>query len=243
MQRYPSNLMPTKEPPEREAVLKVESWLEQNGPSWMSLWTTVARLTGARVGEIAALRPADLDVEDLDMASIRVRRRAGPPRVVPICRALAERLAQWMTGQGLSPLSPLFGVSHQTACRHPVRILRRACEAVGVSQYAPHSLRRLRALDLHRADVPTPVIAELLGLTLSGYAQDVTFQDLQDAVRRVDGDWANEGADGESPSPQGTPMDRSQQKSDCHAEAHVMGLCVTVTFLLRAVLGCALRAR
>ncbi len=120
--------------------------------------------SGARLSEVLALRPADID---LDAAAIRVRtlkRRAEHWREVPLP---AEALRALELVHGLRSVSarraghPIWPWSRATGHRRIVAVMDRA--GISGPQASPKGLRHAFGIAAVTAGVPLPTIAAVLG--------------------------------------------------------------------------------
>ena len=132
-------------------------------PEHQTFALTVAH-SGARLSEVLALRPADID---LDASAIRIRtlkRRAEHWREVPLP---AETLRALELVHGLRSVrparagEPLWPWSRATGHRRIVAVM----EAAGISgpQACPKGLRHAFGVAAVTAGVPLPTIAAILG--------------------------------------------------------------------------------
>jgi integrase len=137
---------------------------------------TAALLTGCRYGEIAAIRPRDLDLAGGTV--VIPRSKSGKARHVVLTR---EGVAFFRNmSAGTAPEMPIFqraGMARQATRDAPVEMRRvpwsnsdqfrpmaKACEAAGiVPAISFHILRHTHASRLARAGVPLSVIATQLG--------------------------------------------------------------------------------
>lgn len=167
----PASERRTPEPHEVALVVElVERRLPRSGLALRLAWAL-----GARVGEVAALQLADVDLA-VPPGWITLRGKTGTRRV-PLpraARAAIEAAPPW-TG----PLA------------HPRRVhdnLRAACVSLDVAPFAVHGLRRLAVDQLARSGVDIATAAALLGhspaVMLEHYRR-VQASDLVAAVGRV----------------------------------------------------------
>lgn len=160
--------------PEPHEVQPVVELVERRSPR-SGLALRLAWALGARVGEVAALQLADVDLA-VPPGWITLRGKTGTRRV-PLpraARAAIEAAPPW-TG----PLA------------HPRRVhdnLRSACASLDVAPFAVHGLRRLAVDQLARSGVDIATAAALLGhspaVMLEHYRR-VQASDLVAAVGRV----------------------------------------------------------
>ena len=132
---------------------------------WRRLFTLLLWYTGARRGEIASLRWADIDLE---AATITLKGKTGK-RTVPLQSEALEALRE---AKSQRPRS-VFGVAPATASRH-LR-LDKACEAAGVKPFTAHGIRRLASTELIGAGVDPKTYEALMGhsfqMGMTTYAQ------------------------------------------------------------------------
>lgn len=118
--------------PTAEEVELVLSHLE----GWPALVVHLLWATGARVGEVAALRWGDLD---LVQRTLQIEGKTGR-RELPLTPRLAALL------QPTGPVEPeqrVLPVAAGTVKPQVTEALSRACAAAGVPRWTPHGLRRL----------------------------------------------------------------------------------------------------
>jgi len=152
-------------------------------------WRLLARLiatTGARVGEIIALRSQDLDLSARRVAlgATEGASKTGI-RWFPLDAATMRSLAG-REGHGPAPVLDLQGR------RAPIQAfgsrLRRACEAAGVPRFTPHGLRRMVIGRLLGAHVDAATAASLTGHSVEvmlKHYRDVTEEDRRLAAEQA----------------------------------------------------------
>lgn len=139
--------------------------------------------TGIRIGELASLTWADVD---LTMGELHVAGKTGP-RMVPLDEPTVRVLRAWREvsrGEG-----QLLGVEYNTGRVCIREAIDEACEAAGVRRFTSHGLRRAVADRLQRAGVDVATAAKLLGHSpqvMLTYYRQATESDLRDAVRRAE---------------------------------------------------------
>ena len=120
--------------------------------------------SGARLSEVLALRPRDVD---LDAAAIRIRtlkRRAEHWREVPLSAETLRALELVHGLRGTSPRragDPLWPWSRATGHRRIVAVMDRA--GITGPQACPKGLRHAFGIAAVEAGVPLPTIAAVLG--------------------------------------------------------------------------------
>ncbi len=140
--------------PTREEVLRVLGVMD----GWSRLATLLLFGTGARIGEIASLTWADID---LDAATVTIRKGKTGRRVVPIHAELVAALEEWGTGD---PDDGIFRTTRNVVWSHlGAKHLRAACEAAGVERFTPHGLRRAAVDAFLRAGVDVGTAAAFFG--------------------------------------------------------------------------------
>lgn len=133
---------------------------------------TALYYTGLRLGELMALTPADLDLENLQISVTKTHRRRGgkdiitPPktahsvRTVTIPQFLADTLTEYMARiYGLTDKDRIFQIS-VTKIEH---LMSRHCEAAGVKRLTPHGLRHSHVSLLIDLGFSVHLIAERIG--------------------------------------------------------------------------------
>ena len=149
-------------------------------------WRLAALLlarTGARVGEVVALRGCDLDEEG---------RRIAFGAVDGACKTgirwfpLDEQTASALRGRSDRGTRPLLDFGEVTA---PIQAMERrldaACKRAAVSRFTPHGLRRMVVSRLMRARVDPGTAAVLTGHSVQvmlGHYQQVTDDDRRAAA-------------------------------------------------------------
>lgn len=152
-------------------------------------WRLAARLiaaTGARVGEIVALRGADLDLTDgrIALGATDGASKTGM-RWFPLDAATLRALA----GRQRTAQEHLLDFGGVTA---PIQALERrvlrACDAAGVARFTPHGLRRMVIGRLIRAQVDPATAASLTGHSIDvmlKHYHSVTEDDRRAAAERA----------------------------------------------------------
>ncbi len=120
--------------------------------------------SGLRVGELCALRPDDLQ---LDQASVRVWGKGAKQRQVPLSRPAAEAMAAWMArGRAdlAGPASPPDAVFLNARGRRlGSRDVRRILDRRALAPTQPHALRHTFATHLLDGGADLRAVQELLG--------------------------------------------------------------------------------
>lgn len=152
-------------------------------------WHLAARLvaaTGARVGEIVALRSVDLDLADgrLALGASEGASKTGM-RWFPLDAATLRAL-DGREGRGREPLLDFGDVSAPIQALQ--RRLHRACDAASVPRFTPHGLRRMVVGRLLRAQVDPATAASLTGHSIDvmlKYYREVSDEDRRIAAERA----------------------------------------------------------
>lgn len=112
--------------------------------------------TGARLGEIAALTWADVDLQRglLHLGRHKGDRKTGP-RTVPLTAAAAQALATLPAGVGEAGVFGRSPFTVRTACRCALRELG--------ADWTPHALRRAMVDRMARAGVDIATVARMIG--------------------------------------------------------------------------------
>lgn len=166
-------LRPAREPytPPPDDIRRV---LEQMDDAWPRLVLVLLFGTGARIGEIAALRWRDIDLE---AATLHVRGKTGS-RVVPLHRQVLEVLETWGAGE---PDAGLFGVSPKyVTAKFGAHHLPRACDAAGVRRFTPKDVRSGAVDALYRPGLDPAAAGAILGhspVVALQYYRRVTLDD------------------------------------------------------------------
>jgi integrase len=151
-------------------------------PRWVALMIQMLAGTGARIGEIATVTWADIDLTE---AVVRVNDKTGP-REVPIGQWLVDALEQAKAANPTA-LNP-FGRGSGYIRKHFVTFLRRACGEAEVGYFTPHGMRRAAVDTFAREGVDIATAAVILGhspeVMLKHY-REVTVEDRKAAIQRV----------------------------------------------------------
>ena len=152
---------------------------------WAALAVRLLAATGARVGEVAALR-----WPDVRWASkvLRLDGKTGE-RLVPLDEPTLDALREWHA-RDASGDPTIFGVAPSTVVTGlQMHALPTACEAAGIERFTPHGLRRAAVDRLARRGVDVGSAAAMLGHTpevmLREYRR-ATLSDLRAAVEAAD---------------------------------------------------------
>lgn len=145
---------PTREKltPTRSDVLALLPHLD----GWVRLAVLLLYATGARLGEVAYLTWAQVDLE---RGLLQVAGKTGP-RLVPIVPHLARELRSVMVRD---PDAYVLGVQPLTTRSRLLDHLETACVAAGVPRITPHGLRRLAVDSLYESGADVGAVATLLG--------------------------------------------------------------------------------
>lgn len=199
----PRPVRPTRTPM-REEILALMSQL----PPRYALLVRLMYATGARVGEIAALEWADVDLHRRALRlGIHPGARKTGERVAAVHPEVVEALRAWAareetpTGRGYRPVPPetrarwVLGVTPASAVSRLVKLLPRACTAVAAelhldseqSRITSHALRRWCATEMGRAGVSVKTAAAQQGHSpeMNVDYQRPTLEDQAAAVERA----------------------------------------------------------
>lgn len=171
---------------------------ERLGPMWATL-----ALTGARLGEVLALKPSDLNLSARKLTIQRTQARTGKDWIIKVPKTAAARrtitlskgnvkiLADWLRarekeGNAKSDwLFPSLDGSMPIRSAEPASSFKRIHKASGVPPIRQHDLRHTHATLLLQANEPVKVVSERLGhasilITLKIYAH--VLPDMQFAA-------------------------------------------------------------
>lgn len=148
---------------------------------WRRLALRVMFATGARVGEVSALRRIDIDERN---ATLQMVGKTGP-RLVPVRPGLVRDLLS----HAASHTHPLvMGVGYGTFSSGLRVEVHKHCDALGITRFGFHGIRRAAVDALLRSGIDVGTAARLLGHTpavmLQHYRQ-ATLDDMRDAVMRT----------------------------------------------------------
>jgi integrase len=146
-------------------------------PAWAASVVRLQWSTGARIGEIAALRVRDLDAR---ACTLRLQGKTGA-RTFPLVPSMVRELLDLAAGRGAD--DRIF-VQRVETIRHVNDHLHRACEAAGVADWSTHALRR-SAVDrlLRSPGVDVATAADLLGHSPAVLLK--SYRQVNDADRRA----------------------------------------------------------
>ena len=126
--------------------------------------------TGARVSEIAALKVADISLDE--SPSVRIYGKGRKERSIPLWKTIARQLRQWLKridAYAESPLLPnaagraLTRSGIESRLREAVRVASRSQPTLSSRRISPHTLRHTTAMHLLQSGVDITVIALWLG--------------------------------------------------------------------------------
>lgn len=169
VKRFDRRLVPYLSRDEMTAVMNAPSSTTWNGLRDQAMLATMYN-TGARVSEIIAI-----SVEDLHFgptATLRIHGKGRKQRVVPLWKATACQLRDWLRHINTAPKTPLFPNRRgERLTRTGVRSrLDLACTAASLScpslrnrSVSPHVIRHSTAMHLLQSGVDMTVIALWLG--------------------------------------------------------------------------------
>lgn len=154
-------------------------------PDDFRLVTRILAATGARAGEVLALRGLDLDEETgrLALGAHEGARKTGL-RWFPLDAATLRALE----GRSARGARSLFDLGVGSPFQAFQRRLRDGCRAAGVPEFSPHGLRRMVVGRLLKANVDAATAASLTGHSIDvmlKYYRDVTEDDRRDATERA----------------------------------------------------------
>lgn len=151
--------------------------------------------TGARAGEIVALRRADVDrrARVLWLGTHRGASKTGA-RAFPLGASTLALLVDRADGTD-APLLEFDGIGapHQALATR----LREACRLGGVPRFTPHGIRRMVVTRLLRSGVELATAASITGHTIQvmlRYYREVSDEDRRHATRRAGLDTIGDGA-------------------------------------------------
>lgn len=169
VKRYERPLLEALSREEIEAILAAPDVSTRGGHRDHVLLATLYN-TGARVSEITAARVADAQLDH--GPCLRILGKGRKQRVVPLWKATAARLREWLARTRLPAESPLFpnrnghamtrsGVADRL--RTVVAKAMQHCPSLKGHRISPHTLRHSTALHLLQSGVDITVIALWLG--------------------------------------------------------------------------------
>ena len=130
-------------------------------PPGLRTLVRAALLTGARWGELAALRVADVNASKGHPTMYVAESKSGKPRYIPLNPEGRELFAEAISGKVGDSLVFVRRDGGQWGHNHHVRALNAACSAAKIRPYvAFHELRHTYASHLAQAGVPLPATGE-----------------------------------------------------------------------------------
>ena len=146
-----------------------ESRCDDGSPIHLRDWVAAELLyaTGMRVGELAGINLSDID---LDQRVVRVIGKGNKERVIPFGRPAAQAIGQWLergrpalvTGETDNAL--LLGSRGGRVGQRQLRdAIHTLCQAAGVPDISPHSLRHSAATHLLAGGSDLRSVQEVLG--------------------------------------------------------------------------------
>jgi integrase/recombinase XerD len=122
----------------------------------------IAYFTGSRIGEVLSLQVSDIGSDRITIRAENTKMKKA--RVASLVGALKPFLAAYQA----PPSGYLFPAHHNGKGDHlsrqgADRVLRLACDRVGLEGVSTHSFRRSFATNLHAQGYPLAKIARLLG--------------------------------------------------------------------------------
>ena len=169
VKRYERPLLEALSREEIEAILAAPDVSTRSGHRDHVLLATLYN-TGARVSEITAARVADAALGQ--SSSVRIHGKGRKQRVVPLWKATAARLREWLARTRLPAEAPLFpnrngdpmtrsGVADRL--RTLVAKATQHCPSLKGHRISPHTIRHATALHLLQSGVDITAIALWLG--------------------------------------------------------------------------------
>jgi site-specific recombinase XerD len=155
--------------PETDAIIEAPDRTRWSGRRDRAMFLLMYN-TGTRVSEVTGLRRRDLYLES--SAYVHVRGKGRKDRCIPLWKATANVLTQWLTEIAASEDTPLFPNRYgRSLSRSGVEDrLERAvvqaaqpCPSLRHKSVSPHTLRHTTAMHLLQADVDVTLIALWLG--------------------------------------------------------------------------------
>jgi integrase/recombinase XerD len=155
--------------PETEAVIDAPDGTRWSGRRDRAMFLVMYN-TGTRVSEVIGLRRRDLHLET--SAHVHVHGKGRKDRCIPLWKATAHVLTEWLRETAVSEDTPLFPNRHGLPLsrsgvedrlqRAVVRATQR-CPSLRDKNVSPHTLRHTTAMHLLQADVDVTLIALWLG--------------------------------------------------------------------------------
>ena len=209
VKRAPKPSIDYLERDEMEALLRAADRSTPDGRRDYAL-ISFAWQTGARVGEITALRACDLQLEA--PAHVRIWGKGRKERAVPLWARTAAVLRAWLVERRVDPrgAAPVFVNIHgQPLTRWGVRyILQKharsaaeACPGLAGKRVHPHALRHTTAVHMLQAGADPSAIRDVLGHASAETTWRYTHVSLEMKRRTVES-YGPSAANDESPVPQ-----------------------------------------
>ncbi len=166
---------PEPQPPTRA---QFQAMLAEVVPERWRLPLRVLEACGLRVGELADLRWADVDVLEgrFRVSRTRTKTRAGQ-RWVQVPAALMVEIESTCPLEDRTPERAVFPGASNNALGNT---MARACKLAGIPHYSPHDLRHRRLSLWHAQGVPARELAERAGHSRASMSLDVYSHVLVD---------------------------------------------------------------
>lgn len=178
--------------PEVESVIDAPDQTQWSGRRDRAMLQVMYN-TGTRVSEVVGLRRGELHLES--SAYVHVHGKGRKDRCIPLWKATAVVLTEWLTEIAASQDTPLFPNRHgQALSRSGVKdrlqraVLQAAkrCPSLRDKNVSPHTLRHTTAMHMLQADVDLTLIALWLGHESSETTHQYVEADLEMKRRVLD---------------------------------------------------------
>lgn len=178
--------------PEVESVIDAPDQTQWSGRRDRAMFQVMYN-TGTRVSEVIGLSRGELHLES--SAYVHVHGKGRKDRCIPLWKATAVVLTEWLTEIAASQDTPLFPNRHgQALSRSGVKdrlqraVLQAAkrCPSLRDKNVSPHTLRHTTAMHMLQADVDLTLIALWLGHESSETTHQYVEADLEMKRRVLD---------------------------------------------------------
>lgn len=164
---------------------EVAAIIERLPAGWPLLAVRLLYATGMRLGELASLTVAKVD---LDRELLNVTGKTGA-REVPVSAEVVELLRRWLADHPeLGSNDPLLGLKYSAVGLLNTRHLPVACAEAGVPRFTTHAFRRSAVDMLARSGVDVGTAAAILGhspVVMLQVYRKVTPDDRREAVAKA----------------------------------------------------------
>lgn len=161
--------------------IRQSSWIDLRDRAMVQLLLD----TGLRVGELANLSVADVDITER-LVAVRSGKR-DKDRYVPFTQASALAVPAYLLSRPYGSVDILFCSNRRSrmTSRGIWRVLDRRCKSAGVQHINPHSIRHLFGLKALNDGMPLEVVSKLMGHESPDFTERVYAPYLTSTIQRI----------------------------------------------------------